>query len=115
MTTAQTRHEPSILDEEACRGFQHAVDLIGRRWSGAVMLAISRGAERFGEILHLVDGLSDRLLSQRLKELEAQGLVVRTIVPTRPAHARYTLSDRGVGLMSAMQPLVRWGVSEERR
>ncbi|NII70528.1 winged helix-turn-helix transcriptional regulator [Microbacterium ulmi] len=109
------RHEPSILDEAACRGFQHAIDLIGRRWSGAIMLAISRGAERFGEILHLVDGLSDRLLSQRLKELEAQGLVVRTIVPTRPAHARYTLSDRGVGLMAAMQPLVRWGVHEDRR
>lgn len=79
------------------------------------MLAISRGASRFGEILEMVDGLSDRLLSQRLKELEAEGLVVRTVMPARPAYARYTLSDRGASLMKAMQPLVRWGVEATRR
>ncbi|MFE5411139.1 winged helix-turn-helix transcriptional regulator [Microbacterium sp. NPDC056569] len=106
--------EPTILDEEACRGFQHAIELVGRRWSGAIMLSISRGAERFGEILHFVDGLSDRLLSQRLKELEAEGLVIRTIVPTRPAHSLYTLSSKGSTLMAAMQPLVQWGVIARR-
>jgi DNA-binding HxlR family transcriptional regulator len=114
MESNSNRPPPSILDEEVCRGFQTVVELIGRRWSGAILMAMSRGAERFGQILKLVDGLSDRLLSQRLKELEAQGLVVRTIVPTTPAYSRYTLSERGAELIEALQPLVRWGAAARR-
>lgn len=112
--TLAARPQPSILDEEACRGFQEAIELVGRRWSGAILLAISLGNERFGQILALVDGLSDRLLSQRLKELEAERLIIRTVVPTTPAYSRYTLSDRGRGLMDALQPLVNWGVSRQQ-
>jgi DNA-binding HxlR family transcriptional regulator len=109
------RPQPSILHEEECRGFQKAVELVGRRWTSAILLALSRGARRFGEILALVDGLSDRLLSQRLKELEAEGLVVRTVVPTTPVQVRYELSGRGRELMIALQPLVNWGIAELRR
>jgi DNA-binding HxlR family transcriptional regulator len=108
------RPQPSILNEEECRGFQKAVELVGRRWTGAILLALSRGAGRFGEILALVDGLSDRLLSQRLKELEAEGLVVRTVVPTTPVQVRYELSGRGRELMIALQPLVNWGIAALR-
>ena len=109
------RPQPSILNEEECRGFQKAVELVGRRWTSAILLALSRGAGRFGEILALVDGLSDRLLSQRLKELEAEGLVVRTVIPTTPVQVRYELSGRGRELMIALQPLVNWGIAELRR
>jgi DNA-binding HxlR family transcriptional regulator len=108
------RPQPSILNEEECRGFQEAVELVGRRWSAAILLALSRGAGRFSEILALVDGLSDRLLSQRLKELEAEGLVIRTVVPTTPVQVRYGLSDRGRELMIALQPLVIWGTAARR-
>ncbi|MCS5717139.1 helix-turn-helix transcriptional regulator [Herbiconiux sp. CPCC 205763] len=109
------RPQPPILAEEECRGFQTAIELVGRRWTGAILLSITRGARRFGEIIRSVDGLSDRLLSQRLKELEAEGLVERTVVPTTPAHSRYTLSTRGFRLMEALQPLVEWGVSDNAR
>ncbi|MFL1381547.1 MULTISPECIES: winged helix-turn-helix transcriptional regulator [unclassified Nocardiopsis] len=108
------RPQPPILNEEECRGFQGAIELVGRRWSGAILLALSRGASRFGQIIASVDGLSDRLLSQRLKELEAAGIVIRTIVPTTPAHSLYSLSPRGRELMAALQPLVEWGVAELR-
>jgi DNA-binding HxlR family transcriptional regulator len=104
------RPQPAIINEEACRGFQAAIELVGRRWTGAILLAMSPGATRFGQILRLVDGLSDRLLSQRLKELTAEGLVTRTIVPTTPAHSLYALSDRGQELMDALQPLATWGI-----
>jgi DNA-binding HxlR family transcriptional regulator len=104
-----TRPQPSILDEETCRSFQQAVELVGRRWSAAILMALSLGAGRFGEILISVDNLSDRLLSQRLKELEREGLVVRTVVPTTPVQVRYALSDRGHELIGALQPLVDWG------
>lgn len=103
------RSQPSILDEEECRSFQEAVELVGRRWSAAILLALSLGARRFGEILARVDNLSDRMLSLRLKELEAEGLVLRTVLPTTPVQVLYTLSDRGRELMTALQPLVDWG------
>ncbi|SDZ43370.1 winged helix-turn-helix transcriptional regulator [Herbiconiux ginsengi] len=107
-----TRPLPPILNEEECRGFQSAIELVGRRWTGAILLSITRGARRFSEIIRAVDGLSDRLLSQRLKELEAQGLVERTIVPTTPAYSRYTLTTRGIRLMAALHPLAQWGVAD---
>jgi DNA-binding HxlR family transcriptional regulator len=107
---AVQRPQPVILDEAECRGFQKAIELVGRRWTGAILLALSRGAGRFGEILAMVEGLSDRLLSQRLKELEAERLVERTVVPTTPVQVRYALSDHGRELMIAMQPLVNWGI-----
>ena len=103
-----TRPLPGILDEKLCSGFQSAVELIGRRWSAAILVAISYGAERFGEIAKMVDGLSDRLLSQRLKELETEGLIIRTIVPTTPAHSRYSLSPRGQDLMKVFRLLAEW-------
>ncbi|RSM78681.1 transcriptional regulator [Kibdelosporangium aridum] len=90
-------------------GFQRTIELVGKRWTGAVLLAIGAGTERFGEILSTVPGLSDRLLSQRLKELEANNLVTRTVEPTTPVLIRYTLTRRGRELVHALQPLVEWG------
>jgi DNA-binding HxlR family transcriptional regulator len=105
---AMTRPLPGIMDEKLCSGFQSAVELIGRRWSAAILVAMAYGAERFSEIARTVDGLSDRLLSQRLKELEKEGLIVRTIVPTTPVQTRYTLSDRGQELMKVLRLLAEW-------
>jgi DNA-binding HxlR family transcriptional regulator len=113
MSATTRRPLPSIHNEEACRSFQETMELVGRRWSGAIVLALSFGASRFGEILALVDGLSDRLLSQRLKELEAEGIVVRTVVPSTPVQILYGLTDRGQDLMTVLQPLINWGL--ERR
>lgn len=98
---------------EACDGYQSTLEIVGKRWTGSILLAISVGARRFGEILRTVDGLSDRLLSQRLKELEGHGLVVRTVVPSTPVQIRYTLSEPGKSLLAILQPLARWGAEHE--
>ncbi|SEQ41705.1 winged helix-turn-helix transcriptional regulator [Microlunatus flavus] len=103
---------PTPIDDEACRAFQDVVELIGRRWNGAILLALARGHSRFGDIRAQVDGLSDRLLSQRLKQLDDAGLVRRTVVPTTPVQVLYELTDRGLRLITALQPLVRYGVTE---
>ncbi|HJP77160.1 MAG TPA: helix-turn-helix domain-containing protein [Pseudonocardiaceae bacterium] len=100
---------------EACDGYQSTLEIVGKRWTGSILLAITMGARRFGEILRTVDGLSDRLLSQRLKELEGHGLVIRTVVPTTPVQIRYTLSDSGTSLLTILQPLARWGAEHEAR
>ncbi len=108
-----TRPLPVIIDEQ-CRGFQAAVELAGRRWSAAILLALARGAGRFGDVLRRVDGLSDRLLSQRLKELEGEGLITRTVVPTTPVQIRYGLTERGRDLIVALQAVVEWGNAAKR-
>lgn len=97
------------IDDDECRRFQSSVELIGRRWNSAILLAIAQGAHRFSAIVAAVEGLSDRLLAQRLKELEQSGLVVREVIPTTPVQVRYSLTRRGSDLMQSLQPLVSWG------
>jgi DNA-binding HxlR family transcriptional regulator len=101
------------VDEFDCRRFQGALELVGRRWTGAILLAGLRGARRFGEYRAAVVGISDRLLAQRLKELEMDGLIERTVIPSTPVQIRYALSLDGKELMSVLQPLVDW--SNHRR
>jgi DNA-binding HxlR family transcriptional regulator len=97
------------INDDECRRFSSSIELIGKRWSSGIMLAIERGAERFSEILVSVEGLSDRLLAQRLKELETAGMVEREVIPTTPVQVRYHLSERGSDLLASLQPLVGWG------
>lgn len=102
------------IDDEECRRASGVVELVGRRWSSGILFALARGADRFGEVLALVVGLSDRMLAVRLKELERAGLVDRIVEPTTPVTVRYRLTARGRELMAAMQPLVRYGQRWER-
>jgi DNA-binding HxlR family transcriptional regulator len=109
------RHPLPVIDGAACDGFRPTLEIVGKRWTGAILLAIAMGAHRFGEMLHTVGGLSDRLLSQRLKELEGHGLVIRTVVPTTPVQIRYTLSEPGRNLLALLKPLAAWGADQEAR
>ena|ERR1700677_3977573 len=85
------------------------VERVGRRWTSGILLALGRGATRFTEILARVDGLSDRLLAARLRELEQLGLVDRIVEPTTPVSVRYRLTVRGRDLLTALQPIVAYG------
>ena len=98
------------IDDDQCRLFQASVELIGRRWSSAILLAVARGARRFSEIHASVPGLSERMLAQRLRELSAAEILARDVVPSTPVQVTYRLTPRGHELMAALQPLVRWGV-----
>jgi DNA-binding HxlR family transcriptional regulator len=98
------------IDDDQCRFFQASVELIGRRWSSAILMAVARGARRFSEILASVPGLSDRMLAQRLKELSSAGILAREVVPTMPVQVIYQLTPRGSELMASLQPLVQWGL-----
>jgi DNA-binding HxlR family transcriptional regulator len=107
-----TTHIDHVFDEE-CRRFQDSFELVGKRWSPAILMAITLGSHRFSEILRRVEGLSDRLLAQRLKELEASDLISREVIPTVPVQIRYALTERGADLMRSLQPLVAWGLRWE--
>jgi DNA-binding HxlR family transcriptional regulator len=98
-----------LIDDEECRRTAAIVERVGRRWNGSILLALARGASRFTEIAARVDGLSDRMLAARLKELEQIGLVDRTVEPTTPVSVRYRLTARGRDLVASLQPLAAYG------
>ena len=106
----------------ACCPFYHeAVELIGRRWTGAIVaVLLDHGPLRFSEIAQAVPELSDRLLSERMKELEARGLVARNVEPGPPVRVTYELTAMGHELQPALDELRSWArqwlaADEERR
>ncbi|MGW3563793.1 winged helix-turn-helix transcriptional regulator [Streptomyces sp. NPDC000941] len=98
------------IHDDTCPNFEGTLELIGRRWTGSVLKAAGQGARRFGEYRAMIDGISDRLLSQRLKELEAAGLIERTVIPTTPVQIRYQLAPDGQALVKALLPLAQWSM-----
>jgi DNA-binding HxlR family transcriptional regulator len=88
--------------------FHHAVELIGRRWTGAIVWALSERSHYYAELTHVVPGLSDRLLSRRLRELEAEGLVERRVHDGTRARVSYALTAKGRDLRPAIRELRSW-------
>ena len=96
-------------DGGLCPRFHHAVEVIGRRWSGAiVMLLLRTDAARFNELLAAIPGISDRLLSERLRELEREGIVERSVQPGRPVRVSYALTPAGRALEPAIAEIGKW-------
>lgn len=92
-----------------CPLYHEAIELIGRRWTGAIVsVLIHHTTLRFGEIANSVPELSDRLLSERMKELEARGVVLRIVRPGRPVRVEYQLTDMGRELEPAVRELETW-------
>ena len=91
-----------------CPHFHAAIELIGKRWTGAIVFALTEGPLRFGELAKAVPGLSDRLLSRRLRELEREGLVEREVEPGSPVRVTYSLTEAGVELRPALVQLKTW-------
>lgn len=91
-----------------CPAYHHAIELIGRRWSGVIIRAMIHGATRFSDISAAIPGISDRLISERLKELEAEGVVVRTVVPSTPVRVDYALTEKGHALGDVVAAVAAW-------
>jgi DNA-binding HxlR family transcriptional regulator len=103
-----TQATPPGLPQEVCPHFHAAIELIGKRWTGAIVCALTERPMRFGELRRVVPGLSDRLLSQRLRELEVEGLVQRDVEAGTPVRVTYSLSPRGEDLQPAIRELKMW-------
>ncbi len=92
-------------DFSYCPRFHAAIELIGRRWTGPILLALFSGNDRFGQLRDAVPGLSDRLLSERLKELEAAGVVERRCAGR---DVSYHLTEHGYQLQPIIEGLLEW-------
>ncbi len=104
--------ERTVADTDApspcCPLYHEAVELVGRRWTGAILRVLMDGPLRFSEVAQAIPELSDRLLSERMKELEARGIVDRTVISGPPLRVRYELSRMGHELEPALSELQVW-------
>ncbi|MGI8778391.1 MAG: winged helix-turn-helix transcriptional regulator [Acidimicrobiales bacterium] len=91
-----------------CPLYHRAIEIIGRRWTGVIIRALLSGSTRFSQIRGTVPGLSDRLLSERLKELEAEGIVERCVRPGTPVRIEYHLTAKGEALASVVGATSAW-------
>lgn len=102
------QRQPLRIDDEECQRLAAVMEIVGKRWSSGILLALGMGAERYTEIERRVQGLSGRMLTVRLRELEDAGLVERTVEPTTPVSVRYHLSERGMELLRSLQPMAQY-------
>src|SRR3954470_16911305 len=100
-------------DEESVAALQAAVGVLAAKWSVIVLARLGSGTHRFNELLRQVDGVSRRMLSATLRQLERDGLVERHVYARVPARVEYELSPAGEHLLVALVPLARWGLEHQ--
>jgi len=91
-----------------CPKFHKAIELVGSRWTGAVLQVLMAGPSRFSTIREAVGDISDRMLSERLRELEREAIVSRTVLPDPPIRVEYALTDKGHELHTTLAAVARW-------
>ena len=96
-----------------CPRFEQAFELLGKRWTGLIIRILLDGPKRFSEIAGAATNLSDRLLAERLKELEDAGLVLRQVYPEKPIRIEYSLTARGQELKPVMDAIQTWAEHQQ--
>jgi DNA-binding HxlR family transcriptional regulator len=100
---AGTSHTPTL-----CAKFHRASELIGRRWTGAIIYVLLSSKCRFAVLRDAIPDITDRMLSERLQELEEEGIAERTVVPDTPVRVEYALTRKGRALADAMDAIGKW-------
>jgi DNA-binding HxlR family transcriptional regulator len=96
-------------------GAEAIIDLVGGKWKLLILFHIGDGRRRFGDLRRLIENVSEKILSQRLKEMVADGLLRRIDFEVVPPRVEYELTEFGKGLTSAMHPLCEWGAQNAMR
>jgi DNA-binding HxlR family transcriptional regulator len=113
--TAPAPDKTSSCDRSACCSlYHHAIELIGKRWTGAILFVLMDGPCHFSQVRDLVPEISDRLLSERLKELEAEGIVERRVIDGAPVRVEYSLTPKGMALEPVVHQLKSWAREWDR-
>lgn len=96
------------MEQPICEHYRQAAGIVGRRWVPEILRVLLDGCARYGQLRAAIPGISDNLLSERLKSLEADGILVRTVVPAAPVRVEYALTDKGADLADAIGALAAW-------
>lgn len=92
-----------------CPKFETAFEILGKRWTGLIIRVLMDGPKRFKDISAMIPGMSDRMLTERFKELEHLGIVVRHVYPEMPIRIEYELTEKGRALGPVMDEVQKWG------
>ncbi|PTM56531.1 winged helix-turn-helix transcriptional regulator [Desmospora activa] len=95
-------------NHKLCPTFEFAFELLGKRWTGLIIRVLMNGPKRFKEISTMIPGMSDKMLAERFKELEAAGILTRNIYPETPVRIEYELTEKGKALEPAMDEVQVW-------
>jgi DNA-binding HxlR family transcriptional regulator len=93
---------------QLCPRFHRASELIGRRWTGAIIFVLLKSRCRFATLREAIPGITDRMLSERLQELEREGVVARLVIPETPVRVEYELTRKGRALAAAVEAIADW-------
>jgi DNA-binding HxlR family transcriptional regulator len=91
-----------------CPRYHRAVELVGRRWTGAIIRVLLQGRARYHELRDAIPDISDRMLSERLRELEQEGVIERSVVPETPVRVEYDLTEKGRALEPVVRAIAKW-------
>ena len=93
---------------QLCKRYEHAMQFLGKRWTGLILDTLMVGPRRFCEMTSVVEGLSDRVLSDRLRELEDEGIIERVVYPQIPVRVEYHLTEKGRELKPVVDAIHDW-------
>jgi DNA-binding HxlR family transcriptional regulator len=99
---------PESPVSQVCSRFHRAIELIGSRWTGAILRTLLQGPTRYAYIKAAIPDITDRMLSERLRSLEAENLVVRSVIPETPVRVEYELTKKGRELQNALIEIGNW-------
>ena len=91
-----------------CPRYEQAIQLLGKRWTGLILDTLMSGPRRFCELTSTVEGLSDRVLSDRLREMESAGIIERVVYPQIPVRVEYRLTGKGQALKPVVDTIHTW-------
>jgi DNA-binding HxlR family transcriptional regulator len=91
-----------------CARFHQASELIGRRWTGAIIFVLLKSRCRFSVLRDAIPDITDRMLTERLQELEQQGIVERSVIPETPVRVEYSLTKKGHALAAPIDAIAEW-------
>ena len=91
-----------------CPKFENAFELLGKRWTGLIIRTLLSGQKRFSDIVESIPNMSARMLTERFKELEKEGIVIRKVYPETPVRIEYELTPKGTELQAAMDEIQKW-------
>jgi DNA-binding HxlR family transcriptional regulator len=98
----------STQPAQVCTRFHRAIELIGSRWTGAILQTLLQGSTRYAVIKAAIPDITDRMLSERLRSLEAEDLVSRRVIPESPVRVEYDLTTKGHELQNALREIASW-------
>lgn len=103
-----TNFENQKILEMSC-GLSYSVELITGRWKVNILWCLTKGINRYGQIRKSIPAISEKMLTQRLRDMEADGLIIRKDFKTIPPHVEYSLSEAGNLLIPVLDQLCQWG------